>query len=122
MRTKQDIRKDFLNAHTHAMNEIIRHVCRAENDVRDSESNRYWRACDTLYRLTLHIWDTKADLDRKIKALTAEMKETIDAENKTAEAENTQKEETMDPKMCDRFDKRDDMASNDGLNCWCIKD
>ena len=122
MRDKRDIRKDYLQAHTDAINEIIRNVCKAENDVRDSESNRYWRACDTLYRLTLHIWDTKADLDRKLKTLNAEMKEVFDAEKKAAEAENTQKEETMDPKMGERFDKRDDMDSNDGLNCWCIKD
>lgn len=129
MRDKSDIRKECFRAYSDAMSEIIRHVCGAENDVRESESNRYWKACDTLYRLTLHIWDTKASLDRKLKALNAEMKEVLDAEKKAidaekndTEAENTPKSETASTEMSDRFDKREELSSRDKLKCWCIKD
>lgn len=101
MREKHEIRKDMLTVHYNAINSILGYVGVAESEVLASESNRYWKACETLYRLTLHIYDIKNSLDAAVKKLNQEMKEVLEAEKNT-EVSDTQPVKSM-PKNVDRI-------------------
>lgn len=107
MENLQDLRDEYNKTLVEGVNRILHSVSIAEKEVQRNE--RYWRACETLFRLTLSIRRTQDWLKERSDEIRKRAAEIQKAEQNTKLA----KEPEVDDIHLERLDKREEIENPD---------